>query len=60
MTELRLRLRHGPDGQPAGSLRRESGQVVTFLGWLALIRALEDELRGASESDDPADPSSDG
>ncbi len=53
MTEIRLSLRYGPDGQPAGSLRRESGQVVTFLGWLALIRALEDELRGT-------DPSSDG
>jgi hypothetical protein len=52
MTEICLSLRHGPDGQPTGSLRRESGQVVTFFGWLELIRALEDELSTA------ADPSS--
>ena len=54
MAEIVIRLRMGPDGQPAGQLRRASGRTVPFLGWLELIRALEEELDAAA-----ADPSSD-
>jgi hypothetical protein len=44
MTDIVLRLERGPDGQPAGQLRTRDGQVVTFTGWLDLIRAIEDQL----------------
>jgi hypothetical protein len=54
MTEVVISLRMGPDGQPVGRLRRGSGRVVPFTGWLQLIRALEEELEAAA-----ADPSSD-
>jgi len=54
MTEIMISLRMGPDGQPTGRLRRDSGGVVSFTGWLELIRALEEELQSAG-----ADPSSD-
>jgi hypothetical protein len=53
MTEVVISLRTGPDRQPVGRLRRASGRVVPFTGWLELIRALEEELEAA------ADPSSD-
>jgi hypothetical protein len=54
VTEIQISLRQGPDGGPAGVLRRESGQVVAFIGWLDLIRALEDELGTADRAADPA------
>lgn len=54
MTEIQISLRHGPDGGPAGVLRRESGQVVAFVGWLDLIRVLEDELGTADRAADHA------
>ena len=45
MTEIVINLERGPDDQPAGQLRTESGQIVSFTGWLNLIRVIEDELR---------------
>jgi hypothetical protein len=47
MTAIMINLERGPEGQPVGQLRRGSGQVVPFTGWLDLIRVLEDELRTA-------------
>ena len=44
MTEIVIRLEHGPDGQPAGQLTTSTGQVVAFTGWLRLTRLLEDQL----------------
>jgi hypothetical protein len=58
MTEIVISLRTGPDGQPTGRLRRVSGRVMPFTGWLELIRALEAELEAAPEAE-TADPSPD-
>lgn len=45
MTEIVINLERGPDDQPTGQLRTGSGQIITFTGWLNLIRVLEDQLR---------------
>ena len=50
MTVIVINLERGPEGQPVGRLRKESGQTVPFTGWLDLVRVLEDELRAAGES----------
>jgi hypothetical protein len=49
MTVIVINLERGPEGQPVGRLRKESGQTVPFTGWLDLVRVLEDELRAAAE-----------
>ena len=49
MTQIVIQLEHGPDGQPAGQLTTGTGQVVAFIGWLHLIRLLEDQLGHAPE-----------
>ncbi len=49
MTVIVINLERGPEGQPVGRLRKESGQTVPFTGWLDLVRVLEDELRAAGE-----------
>ena len=50
MTVIVINLERGPEGQPVGRLRKESGRTVPFTGWLDLVRVLEDELRAAGES----------
>jgi hypothetical protein len=45
MAEIVIRLERGPDDQPVGEVRLNSGHVAAFIGWLALIRLLEDEMR---------------
>jgi hypothetical protein len=47
MTKIVISLERGPDDQPVGVLRKQSGETVRFIGWLALVRVLEDELRAA-------------
>lgn len=49
MTVIVINLERGPEGQPVGRLRGESGQTVPFTGWLDLVRVLEDEFRAAGE-----------
>ena len=49
MTVIVINLGRGPEGQPVGRLRKESGHTVSFTGWLDLVRVLEDELRAAGE-----------
>jgi hypothetical protein len=49
MTVIMINLERGPEGQPVGRLRMESGQSVPFTGWLDLVRVLEDALRAAGE-----------
>ena len=44
MTRIIIDLEPGPDGQPAGQLTTGTGQMITFTGWLHLIRLLEDQL----------------
>ncbi len=44
MTVIVINLERGPEGQPVGRLGTESGPTVAFIGWLELIRLLEDEL----------------
>ena len=44
MTVIVINLERGPEGQPVGRLRKESGRTVPFTGWLDLVRVLEDEL----------------
>jgi hypothetical protein len=44
MAEIVIRLERGPDDQPVGEVRAESGRLASFTGWLALIRILEDEM----------------
>jgi hypothetical protein len=52
MAEIVINLERGPDDQPIGQLRTESGEVVRFTGWLNLIRLIEDELRLAPQAPD--------
>jgi hypothetical protein len=47
MTQIVIRLEHGPDGQPVGQLTTGTGHVVAFTGWLHLVRLLEDQLAQA-------------
>ena len=56
MTVIVINLERGPEGQPVGRLRKESGQTVPFTGWLDLVRVLEDELRAAGEPTSTCDP----
>ena len=58
MTEIVINLERGPDDQPAGQLRTGSGQIVSFTGWLNLIRVIEDELRRSprAPTTGPSDP----
>jgi len=61
MTKIVISLERGPDDQPVGVLRKQSGETVRFIGWLALVRVLEDELNAAhpeSGEGAPHDPSS--
>ena len=60
MTDIVICLNRGPDDQPVGQLRAESGDIIEFTGWLSLIRALEDQLRQAPPPGPGADPSSPG
>jgi hypothetical protein len=53
MTKIVIDLKPGPDGQPVGRLCA-TGPALPFVGWLELIRLLEEELhvvdRPAGES----------
>jgi hypothetical protein len=55
MSEIEISLEMGPDGQPAGELRRGSGRPVAFTGWLELVRALEEELEAQAADPSPDD-----